>query len=109
MFAAGFFLISVHLVAYLTDKSYSPVLAASVMGLQGLLNVMGKFVGGVLCDRIGREKTLTFRAESINLFNTPQFAEPGTDLTSPSFGLITGVNAKSTLHRQFQAQLRFNF
>lgn len=65
MFAAGFFLISVHLVAYLTDKRYSPVLAASVMGLQGLINVMGKFVGGVLCDRIGREKTLTL---SIGVF-----------------------------------------
>jgi MFS family permease len=60
MFAAGFFLISVHLVAYLTDKRYSPVMAASVVGLQGLINVIGKFVGGVLCDRIGREKTLTF-------------------------------------------------
>ncbi len=59
MFAAGFFLISVHLVAYLIDKGYSPVLAASVMGLQGLINVLGKFVGGLLCDRIGREKTLT--------------------------------------------------
>lgn len=59
MFAAGFFLISVHLVAYLTDKGYSPVMAASVMGLQGLINFLGKFLGGVLCDRIGREKTLT--------------------------------------------------
>jgi MFS family permease len=64
-FAAGFFLISVHLVAYLIDKGYSPVMAASVMGLQGLINVVGKFVGGVLCDRIGREKTLTL---SIGIF-----------------------------------------
>ena len=31
------------------------------------------------------------------------------DINSASFGLITGVNAKSSLHRQFQAQLRFNF
>jgi hypothetical protein len=31
------------------------------------------------------------------------------DISSANFGLITGVNAKSTLHRQFQAQLRFNF
>jgi MFS family permease len=59
MFAVGFFLISVHLVAYLIDNGYSPVLAASVTGLQGLINVLGKFVGGLLCDRIGREKTLT--------------------------------------------------
>ncbi|HXG68628.1 MAG TPA: MFS transporter [Blastocatellia bacterium] len=60
MFAAGFFLISVHLVAYLSDKGYSSILAASVVGLQGLINIGGKFLGGVLCDRIGREKTLTF-------------------------------------------------
>jgi hypothetical protein len=35
--------------------------------------------------------TLTFRAESINLFNTPQFAEPPRELTSPSFGRITNT------------------
>lgn len=59
MFAAGFFLISVQLVAYLEDKGYSPIMAASVVGVQGLLNVGGKFIGGLLSDRIGREKTLT--------------------------------------------------
>lgn len=59
MFAVGFFLISVQLVAYLEDKGYSPIMAASVVGLQGLLNVGGKFMGGLLSDRIGREKTLT--------------------------------------------------
>ena len=59
MFATGFFLISVHLPVYLTDKGYSAVLAASVIGLQGLINFGGKFLGGFLCDRIGREKTLT--------------------------------------------------
>jgi len=31
------------------------------------------------------------RAESINFFNTPQFAEPTHDLTSPSFGQITNT------------------
>jgi len=60
MFAAGFFIISVQLVAYLTDKGYSSILAASIMGLQGFINMGGKFFGGLLCDRIGREKTLTF-------------------------------------------------
>jgi MFS family permease len=60
MFATGFFLISVHLVAYLVDKGYSSILAASIMGFQGFINIAGKFVGGLLCDRIGREKTLTF-------------------------------------------------
>jgi MFS family permease len=59
MVAMGLFLISVHLVAYLLDKGYSPILAASVMGLQGLINVIGTLVGGMLGDRIGREKTVT--------------------------------------------------
>lgn len=37
------------------------------------------------------EKRLTFRAESINLSNTPQFAEPGAELASPNFGQITNT------------------
>jgi hypothetical protein len=36
-------------------------------------------------------------------------AAPTLAITSPNFGQITGANAKSTLHRQFQAQLRFTF
>jgi MFS family permease len=59
LFAAGFFLISVQLAAYLEEKGYNPILAASIIGLQGALNMFGKFIGGILCDRIGREKTLT--------------------------------------------------
>jgi hypothetical protein len=55
---------------------------------------------------IAPEKALTFRAESINFLNTPQFVEPGVNLTSPSFGKIT-----NTLNdgRTFQFQLRFRF
>jgi hypothetical protein len=34
---------------------------------------------------------LTFRAESINLFNTPQFAEPGFELANQNFGAITNT------------------
>jgi len=34
---------------------------------------------------------LTARAESINLFNTPQFAAPGAELASPNFGQITNT------------------
>ncbi|MCZ2154978.1 MAG: hypothetical protein LC114_13935 [Bryobacterales bacterium] len=34
---------------------------------------------------------LEFRAESINLFNTPQFAEPGFELSNPNFGAITNT------------------
>jgi len=34
---------------------------------------------------------LSFRAESNNLFNTPQFAEPGFELANPNFGAITNT------------------
>ena len=48
--------------------------------------------------------SMEFRAESINFFNTPQFAEPGKTLTSPNFGQIN-----NTLNdgRTFRLQLRF--
>ncbi len=52
------------------------------------------------------DKKLEFRAESNNFFNTPQFAAPWFELTSPSFGFIT-----NTLNdgRAFRFQLRFSF
>jgi len=40
---------------------------------------------------VAAEKKLTFRAESINFFNTAQFAEPGAELTNPNFGVITNT------------------
>jgi hypothetical protein len=55
---------------------------------------------------LARERSLTFRAESINFLNTPQFAEPGVNLTSPSFGQITNTYNDG---RTFQFQLRFRF
>jgi MFS family permease len=59
IFSAGMLLVSVQLVAYLGDKRYSSIIVASVLFLQGALNMVGEFFGGFLCDRIGREKTLT--------------------------------------------------
>ena len=48
----------------------------------------------------------TLRLESINLFNTPQFADPNPDLSSPAFGKIT-----NTLNdgRSFQFTFQFQF
>jgi hypothetical protein len=56
--------------------------------------------------KVAAEKTLLFRAESINLLNTPQFAEPSLQLTAPSFAQIT-----NTLNdgRTFRFLLRFSF
>ena len=55
---------------------------------------------------LGADKAIRFRGESINFFNSPQFAEPGRDLTSPSFGQIT-----NTLNdgRTFGFLLQFSF
>src|SRR5204863_9364642 len=56
--------------------------------------------------KVSGEKSLTFRIESINFFNTPQFAAPGNELASSNFGQIT-----NTLNdgRTFQFSLRFGF
>lgn len=52
------------------------------------------------------ETHLTFRAEAINLFNTPQFAEPGLELTSANFGQITNTLNDGRTFR-FTLQLGF--
>ena len=56
--------------------------------------------------KIASESTLTLRAESINLFNTPQFAYPGNDLSGGNFGQIT-----NTLNdgRTFSLTMRLSF
>ncbi len=55
---------------------------------------------------VASERKLAFRAESVNFFNTPQFANPNFSLTSPSFGRIT-----NTLNdgRTFRFTLLFDF
>ena len=55
---------------------------------------------------LGADWQMTFRAEAINLTNTPQFADPGKELTSPNFGQIN-----NTLNdgRTFRFLLRFSF
>jgi hypothetical protein len=40
---------------------------------------------------LARELQMTLRAESINLTNTPQFAEPGSSLAAPNFGQINNT------------------
>jgi hypothetical protein len=59
--------------------------------------------------RVAEAKSLEFRLDASDIFNHPEPANPTLDINNVNFGQITGANAKSTLHRQFQAQLRFNF
>ena len=99
MFAAGFLMISVQLVAYLREKGYSPVLAASVVGFQGFVNIIGRFMGGTLSDRIGREMTLTLSVTSfiicLVLLNVAgAFVNPVVIYT---FALFYGIGSGMTL------------
>jgi hypothetical protein len=66
--------------------------------------------------KITESKSLQFRMDATNVLNHP---EPQTlttgasllnmDINNANFGLFTGPNAKTTAHREFQAQLRLNF
>jgi hypothetical protein len=52
------------------------------------------------------ERWMLFRAEAVNLLNTPQFAEPWRELASPSFGFITNTLNEG---RAFHLMLRIGF
>ena len=59
--------------------------------------------------KVSETKTIQFRVDALNVLNHPEPATAVTSINDANFGLITGAAAKSTLHRQFQAQLRFMF
>jgi hypothetical protein len=52
------------------------------------------------------ERNVQIRAETINLFNTPQFAAPGASLSNPDFGVITNTLNEGRTFR-FQASFEF--
>ena len=53
-----------------------------------------------------QERAISFRAESINGLNTPQFAEPVGDLSNPAFGkIINTLNDGRTF--RFSLSLEF--
>jgi hypothetical protein len=51
-------------------------------------------------------KSLEFRAEAFNLANTVILGSPGSDISAPNFGVITGTQNASRII-QFGAKLRF--
>jgi hypothetical protein len=106
-----------------TDTSGRVLLQNPLPGNRGTLgfsSVEGpgrwRFDGNVAkAVRIGETKTLQFRVDIMNVFNHP---EPNVstaansammNINTANFGLITGADAKTAQHRQFQAQLRLNF
>jgi hypothetical protein len=56
--------------------------------------------------RLGGERTIDFRSEFLNFFNTPQFDKPGVMLALATFGKITNTVNKG---RQVQFTLKLNF
>jgi hypothetical protein len=62
--------------------------------------------------KLAENKNLLFRIDSTDVLNHPEPGTPIFDINANNFGLITATTtaaAKSTLHRQFQAGLRFTF
>ena len=57
----------VHQVAYLVDSGYDTMVAAWVVGLAGFLSMPAKVMWGELCDRLGRELSLTLGTVSVLL------------------------------------------
>jgi MFS family permease len=55
----GRFLVSVHLVAFFAVAGYDPLLAASAIGVAGMVNLVGRPAMGALSDALGREIVLT--------------------------------------------------
>jgi len=56
----GAFPVMIHQVAYLTDQGYTKIMAPFIFGAVGLLSSSGKVLFGVLSDRVGRVKTVTW-------------------------------------------------
>jgi MFS family permease len=55
----GRFLVQVHFVAFFAVAGYDPLLAASAIGVMGLVNLVGRPAMGALSDARGREIVLT--------------------------------------------------
>jgi hypothetical protein len=58
---------------------------------------------------LSESKTLEFRFDGSDILNHAEPGTPSLNINGTNFGLITGGGAKSSLHRQFQAQMRLTF
>ena len=59
--------------------------------------------------KLAESKTLEFRMDAYDILNHAEPGAPILSINTANFGQITGAAAKSTLHRQFQAQMRLRF
>ena len=88
----------VHQVAYITDIGYSPMFAATAFSIFGILMGIGP-LGGLLSDRIGRERSITLGATSTVIGVALALSVRGTGMewawyvSSISYGLGIGLIA----------------
>jgi hypothetical protein len=60
--------------------------------------------------KITENQGITFRAEAYNMLNKPNFTNPGTTITSSTFGKIAGTTGPTgTSARNLQLTLRYDF
>lgn len=101
---------------YFDTSAFTAVTAAGVIGNAGFNTLRGPGVTNldmsIFRDFRFRERySVQFRAEALNLSNTPHFGTPQGSVTSPSFGQITGTTTASRLiderYLRFGLKVRF--
>jgi hypothetical protein len=92
------------------------VTAAGVVGNAGYNTLRGLGVNNLDASifrdfKVLERFTIQFRAEALNLSNTPHFAVPNGTSTSPAFGQITSTTTVSRLiderYLRFGLKIRF--
>ena len=61
---------------------------------------------------IAESKVVQLRAEFFNIFNTPQFNNPGATVGTPTFGVVSSACSEPTFQRtarQIQLAAKINF
>jgi hypothetical protein len=87
---------------YFNTAAFSAVTAPGVIGNVGYDTLRGPGLTNLDTSlfrefRIKERLTLQFRAEALNLSNTPHFSTPQGSVTSPTFGQITSTTTVSRL------------
>jgi hypothetical protein len=54
-----------------------------------------------------RQTKFIFRAEAYNVTNTPEFAQPDTNLGDGGFGVVSGTGSVGPRQLQFGARIEF--
>jgi hypothetical protein len=101
---------------YFNTAAFTAVTAPGVIGNTGYDTLRGPGATNldmsVFRDVQVRERyTIQFRAEALNLSNTPHFTNPDGSVTSPTFGQITATTTVSRLvderYLRFGLKIRF--